>query len=121
MNFTITSRREEDLKMFPGMIITYKVTPLKGIRLNWVTEITHVKEREYFIDEQRFGPYAFWKHQHRFVEIPSGVKLIDNLYYALPFGFFGRQANSLFVEKQIRKIFNYRSQKISEIFGIYKA
>ena len=56
MGFNILSGA--DHKMFPGQIIQYIVTPVAGIPTKWVTEITHVKEGEYFVDEQRFGPYA---------------------------------------------------------------
>lgn len=71
MGFIITSDFEEGQNMYPGMIITYKVSPLLGIKLDWMTEITHVKEGEYFVDEQRFGPYALWHHQHHFKAIPG--------------------------------------------------
>ena len=54
------------VNMYAGQIIRYKVSPLVGIKLNWITEITHVDEEKFFVDEQRFGPYAFWHHKHYF-------------------------------------------------------
>jgi ligand-binding SRPBCC domain-containing protein len=117
MNFIVTSDNNPDAKMYPGMIITYIVSPLWGLKMNWMTEITHVKEMEYFVDEQRFGPYALWHHQHHFKEVKGGVLMTDILNYAVPYGFIGRIANRLLVEKQIKKIFDYRVKAIEQLFG----
>lgn len=104
-------------KMFPGQIITYKVSPVAGIPINWMTEITHVSNQDYFIDEQRFGPYALWHHLHTFKAVPGGIEMSDIVNYKLPLGFLGTIAHSLFVKKQIHQIFNYRYQRLEEIFG----
>jgi len=120
MNFVVTSAYNTDTKMYPGMIITYKVSPIFGIKMNWMTEITHVKEGEYFVDEQRFGPYALWHHQHHFKVIKGGVLMTDILNYAIPYGIIGRLGNSILVDKQIKKIFNYREKAIKELFGELK-
>ena len=120
MGFIITSNYNDE-KMYPGMLITYKVSPLLGIQLDWCTEITHVVDHKYFVDEQRFGPYAMWHHQHHFKEIDGGVEMIDIVNYAIPFGFIGRIANSILVESEVKKIFDYRTVKIDEFFGKYKA
>jgi len=120
MKFVVTSDYDENAKMYPGMIITYKITPLLGIKMNWMTEITHVKENEYFVDEQRFGPYALWHHQHHFREIKGGVLMTDLLNYAVPYGIIGRWANQILVEKQIKNIFAYRTQEIVKLFGAFK-
>ena len=117
MNFIVTSDNKQDTKMYPGMIITYIITPLPGIKMNWMTEITHVKEKEYFVDEQRFGPYALWHHQHHFKEVKGGVLMADILNYAIPYGFIGRIANSLLVAKKISVIFDYRKKAIENLFG----
>jgi ligand-binding SRPBCC domain-containing protein len=119
MAFTVTSPMQPDEKMYPGMIITYKVSPVAGIKLNWMTEISQVKDHQYFIDEQRFGPYKFWHHQHHFKEIPGGVEMNDILTYGLPMGIFGNIANSLFVAGKLQQIFNFRKQKVTELFGDY--
>lgn len=103
------------------MIITYKVSPLLGIKLNWMTEITQVKDQEYFIDEQRFGPYQFWHHQHHFTAIEGGVEMNDILTYGMPMGIFGQMANGLFVAAQLQQIFEFRKQKVVELFGDYSA
>jgi len=116
MGFEVTSQYKED-KMYPGMIITYKIHPLLGIPLNWTTEITHVDHTKYFVDEQRFGPYKFWHHQHKFYEIPGGIEMIDILHYKVGFGFLGNIINSLVVKKQLDYIFGYRYKKLEEIFG----
>jgi ligand-binding SRPBCC domain-containing protein len=117
MAFTVTSALSTQEKMYPGMIITYKVSPILGIKLNWVTEITQVKEEAYFIDEQRFGPYRFWHHQHHFKEIPGGVQMDDILTYGLPLGILGQAANHLFVAAKLQQIFTFRNKKVIEIFG----
>lgn len=120
MGFIITSNYNDE-KMYPGMLITYKVSPLLGIQLDWCTEITHVQEHKYFVDEQRFGPYAMWHHQHHFKEIEGGIEMVDIVNYAIPYGFIGRIANSIIVESEVKKIFEYRTKKIDEFFGKYKA
>ena len=117
MAFTVTSALPETQKMYPGLIITYKVSPMLGIKLNWMTEITHVAHEKYFIDEQRFGPYKFWHHQHHFTAIEGGVKMDDILTYGLPMGIFGQAANQLFVAAKLQDIFQFREKKVTEIFG----
>jgi len=120
MSFEVTSVFAPGEKVYPGMILTYKVSPLLGIKLNWVTEITHVKELDYFVDEQRSGPYKIWHHEHHFKEIKGGVLMTDILNYAVPFWVAGQIANKLFVQNEIKKIFAYREKVINEMFGAYK-
>lgn len=106
MGFIITSG--SPAKMFAGQIITYKVSPIPGIKTNWVTEITHVEEHHYFVDEQRFGPYSMWHHEHHFEIQDNGVLMTDRVSYKLPFGFLGKIAHWLFVKKQLQQIFEFR-------------
>lgn len=115
MGFIITNQPSET--MFEGQIITYKVSPLLGIKINWMTEITTVKDNEYFIDEQRFGPYSLWHHRHHFYEIDGGIKMIDEVNYKLPFRFLGSIAHRLFVRKKLKSIFEYREKVLIEMFG----
>ena len=115
MGFQITDFDEKN--MYAGQIIQYKVSPLLGIKLPWVTEITIVKEGRYFIDEQRFGPYSLWHHKHFFEPTENGVKMTDLVHYALPLGFIGRIMNSLIVKNKLKEIFEYREQKVNEIFN----
>ena len=115
MGFKITSDTPED--MFAGQIITYKVAPLPGIRTSWVTEITHVEDKNFFVDEQRFGPYSMWHHEHHFEENDEGVLMTDRVSYKIPFGFFGHIAQQLFVERQLRSIFEYRWKALDEMFS----
>lgn len=119
MAFTVTSNKEQSEKMYPGMIITYKVSPVFNIKLNWMTEITHVNEGKYFIDEQRFGPYQFWHHQHHFKAVNGGTLMSDILTYSLPFGPIGQLANSIFVGNKVKEIFEFRKKKVIELFGDY--
>ncbi len=104
-------------KMYAGQIIEYKVSPLLGIPLHWVTEITQVEAPVFFIDEQRFGPYAFWHHQHHFLPINGGVQMRDIIHYKLPFGPLGTLAQSFFVQKQLEGIFDFRFKILEEKFG----
>lgn len=103
-------------EMHSGMIIEYIVRPILNIPFRWVTEITHVEEKHFFVDEQRFGPYKFWHHLHRFTIENGKVVMEDIVNYALPFGVFGRIAHFLFIRKRIEEIFNYREQILSSYF-----
>jgi len=107
----------ENTEMYSGQIIKYTVSPILGIKINWVTEITHVKNLEYFVDEQRFGPYSFWHHKHFIKEIKGGVEMVDILDYALPFGILGRIFHPVIVRPKLNEIFNYRREKLIKIFG----
>lgn len=119
MSFEVTSNPLHMRDMYPGMIITYKVSPVFGVKLDWMTEITQMETEKYFIDEQRSGPYKFWHHQHHFKEIEGGTEMDDILTYGLPLGLFGRMANGLFVADKLQQIFEYRKQKVTELFGSY--
>ncbi len=106
-----------DRPMFPGQIIQYKVSPFTGYTTKWVTEITHVKEGEYFVDEQRFGPYALWHHKHFIKEVDGGVEMEDIIDYKIPFGILGQLAHPILVKGQLKKIFSYREKKLIALFG----
>jgi ligand-binding SRPBCC domain-containing protein len=107
-------------KMYAGQIITYKVKPMLGIPVFWMTEITHVRDKEYFVDEQRFGPYALWHHSHFFKAIEGGVEMTDLVHYKLPLGIFGRFGHWLFIKKKLQHIFDYRRKVLDEKFGVWK-
>ncbi len=115
MGFEITDF--DNQSMYAGQIIQYKISPLLGLKLNWVTEITKVKDKAYFIDEQRFGPYSFWHHKHFFEATANGVKMTDVVHYALPLGFLGRIMNALLVKKKLEEIFDYRFVKVNQLFN----
>jgi len=115
MGFKILSGA--DRPMFQGQIIQYIVKPFPGVSTKWVTEITHVKEGEYFVDEQRFGPYALWHHKHFIKEIEGGVEMEDLIDYKIPFGFLGQLVQPFIVKKQLHQIFEYREAKLEELFG----
>jgi ligand-binding SRPBCC domain-containing protein len=118
MGFDVTSKNGQD-KMYPGMIITYKVSPLFGIKLNWVTEITHVKDFEFFVDEQRIGPYKLWHHQHLIEPIEGGILMTDIVTYQPPLGLLGAIANTIIIKSQLRDIFDYREKMLENRFGKY--
>ena len=102
-------------RMYEGMIISYKVYPLLGIPSNWVTEITRMKELEYFIDEQCIGPYKFWHHQNLFKEIEEGIEMTDIVNYAIPLDPLSRPLNTLVVGKKINEIFEYRKELLNDL------
>lgn len=115
MIFEIQSEVPE--KMHEGLLIQYKIRPFMNIPFRWTTEITHIKEKEYFIDEQRFGPYRFWHHEHHFRQTKNGVLMTDILHYDVGKWVFGEVANKFFVHKKVQQIFDFRHQKLTDIFG----
>ncbi len=116
MGFEVTSKLQTE-KMYPGMIISYKVSPLMGIKMTWVTEITQVKDRSYFVDEQRIGPYAMWHHEHQIAAIDGGVLMSDIVSYQPPFGVLGAIANTLMIRNKLKEIFDYRTVAVEKKFG----
>ena len=106
-------------KVYPGMLIEYHVSPLLGIKMKWLTEITHIEEGKYFVDEQRSGPYKIWHHEHHLEAIPNGVLMSDLINYVPPFGFLGDIAQSLFIKNQLDEIFNFRYKKLIEMYGAF--
>ena len=116
MGFKVISKHHGE-KMYAGQIIEYSVKPVMNISIYWMTEITQVKDKEYFIDEQRFGPYTLWHHQHHFKAIEGGVEMTDIVHYKNPFWIFGRIANTLFVKNKLKSIFDFRFKKVEEMFG----
>lgn len=117
MGFQITNDPVSE-KMYAGQIISYKVSPLLGIKMDWVTEITHVDENKYFVDEQRVGPYSIWHHQHMIEAVSDGVLMKDIVSYKPPFGIFGKIANELIIRRQLNEIFAYRFQAVEREFGV---
>jgi ligand-binding SRPBCC domain-containing protein len=117
MQFEVISDENDLGKMYAGQIIEYYVSPVANIRMHWVTEITHVIENKYFVDEQRMGPYRFWHHQHFLKMVAGGVEMTDIVHYKAPLGFLGDLANELFIRKRLKSIFDYRYGKIDEMFN----
>lgn len=115
MGFQITSDSTPDV--YAGKIITYKVSPFPGVKMNWVTEITQVRENEFFVDEQRFGPYSMWHHEHHFEERDNGTFMVDLVYYKPPMGAIGRLFESTLIRPRLRQIFKFREESLREIFG----
>lgn len=115
MNFEIL--QGADVKMYVGQLIEYRVEFVRGIRSRWLTEIAHVRAGEYFVDEQRVGPYRFWYHEHDFQQVSTGTKMTDRVTYVIPFGFLGDLSNAFWIEKRLGQIFDFRRHKIVELFG----
>jgi ligand-binding SRPBCC domain-containing protein len=115
MGFHILSG--DDRKLFAGQIIQYTVSPFPGYTTRWVTEITHAEQGEYFVDEQRFGPYSLWHHKHFIRRVEGGVAMEDLIDFKLPLGYLGQLAYHFFIKRQLIAIFRYREQKLTELFG----
>lgn len=120
LGFEIISKHHGE-KMYPGQLIEYTVKPILGIPLYWMTEITHVQDKQYFVDEQRFGPYSLWHHQHHFKEIEGGVEMTDIVHYKLPLWFLGDIAQVLMVKKQLKGIFDFRVEAVEKRFGRWES
>ena len=118
MSFNIVSTIDRPL--YTGQIIQYIVTPFLGIKTQWVSEITHIEEKKYFVDEQMYGPYALWHHKHFVKEIPGGVELEDIIDYKVPLGLLGQLVHPFLVKPKLEEIFNYRQEKLLELFGEFK-
>lgn len=115
MNFKTLSGDER--KMFAGQIIHYKIAPFPSVSMQWVTEITHVEDKKFFVDEQRFGPYNFWHHKHFFTQIDGGVLIEDIVHYKLSFGIVGQLFHPIIVRPKLEEIFKFRKEKLIELFG----
>lgn len=116
LGFQIISKHHGE-KMYPGQIIEYRVRPLLNLPLYWMTEITHVEEGRFFVDEQRYGPYSLWHHQHHFKPIEGGVEMTDIVHYRIPLGILGNWAHALFIKQQLQSIFDYRYARVEKRFG----
>lgn len=115
MGFNV--KTETPSEMYEGLIIGYSVSPLLNIPMEWVTEITHVKDKSFFVDEQRVGPYKLWHHEHHFKEIDGGVEMIDIVSYQPPFGVLGKIVHPFLIKPKLEQIFAYRFQKVEDIFN----
>jgi len=115
MNFRILTDLDGG-EIYEGMLIEYKVTPIRGFEVGWLTLITKVRERESFVDTQKKGPYELWEHTHTFRAVQGGVMMTDHVVYALPLGLLGRAAHALFVRKRLLDIFDYRYRVLSEMY-----
>ena len=115
VGLTVTSDLPD--RMYPGLIITYRLELYSMFHFNWVTEITQAEPLSYFIDEQRSGPYKFWHHEHRLRSVEGGVEMNDLIHYALPFGVLGRMVHAAIVKNQLNAIFDYRREALADRFG----
>ncbi|MDG1397541.1 MAG: SRPBCC family protein [Polaribacter sp.] len=118
MGFDILSGA--DKPMFAGQIIQYSVTPILGIKTKWVSEITQIEYKKYFVDIQLYGPYALWHHKHFLKQIDGGVEFEDIIDYKIPLGILGRLVHPFLVKPKLEEIFAYRQQKLIELFGEFK-
>ncbi|AXY76379.1 hypothetical protein D3H65_21320 [Paraflavitalea soli] len=118
VHFRVTSTLHGE-SIYPGQIIEYKIKPLWGIEWYWMTEITHVEPGRYFADEQRYGPYSLWHHQHHFKEVPGGVEMTDIVHYKIPGRWLGDLVAGRLVEKKLQQIFAFRFKTIEGLFGKY--
>jgi ligand-binding SRPBCC domain-containing protein len=118
MSFDIITKTDRPL--YTGQILQYIVTPLLGIKTKWVSEITHIEDKKYFVDEQLYGPYSLWHHKHFIKEIDGGVEMEDIIDYKIPLGILGQLVHPFLVKPKLEEIFSYRQKKLIELFGEYK-
>jgi ligand-binding SRPBCC domain-containing protein len=116
MDFRVVYISGDETQLYAGQMINYRIRIFPGIVAGWTTEITHVKDSYRFVDEQRFGPYALWHHQHHFREVSGGIEMTDEVNYAIPLGWLGRLVHWLFVGKRVNDIFDYRYKVLENIF-----
>ena len=109
-----------DRPLYTGQILQYIVTPILGIKTKWVSEITHIEDKKYFVDEQLYGPYSLWHHKHFIKEIDGGVEMEDIIDYKIPLGILGQLVHPFLVKPKLEEIFSYRQKKLIELFGEYK-
>lgn len=102
--------------MYQGQLIAYRIRVAPGVRVGWLTEIRHVRDHEFFVDEQRAGPYRLWYHEHHFSAVDGGVQMVDRVTYALPFGLLGDFIHALWVRRTLRRIFDYRHGAVDKLF-----
>lgn len=115
MNFHIV-KMSRDVPAYAGQMIEYRVSPVKGVRVKWLTEITHVEEGKFFVDEQRVGPYAIWHHEHHFEPKDDGVYMTDIITYKIPFGWFGTLLHP-FIKGRLKTIFDFRTEQTNKLFS----
>lgn len=108
---------EVPAEMYPGLLIEYRISPLPGVWLRWLTEIRHIRPHACFVDEQRIGPYRLWYHEHHFEAVPGGVRMIDRVTYEVGWGPFGWLAERLWVRRQLEHIFDYRARRVAAVFA----
>lgn len=116
-NMTFEIQSDVPERMYEGMFIEYRIRPVLNVPLKWITEITHVKEQEFFVDEQRVGPYKIWHHEHHFKAVEGGVLMTDILHYDIGKSVFGYLAGVLFVHNKVKSIFDYRFKKLENYFA----
>jgi ligand-binding SRPBCC domain-containing protein len=115
LDFKILTELPE--RMYEGLIIQYRISPMVSIPVKWCTEITHIEDLKYFVDEQRQGPYKMWHHEHHFSQHKDGVLMKDILHYDIGLGFIGSIAGAMFVHKKVNEIFDFRYQALEKYFS----
>ncbi len=102
--------------VYRGMKIEYKIRPFLNIPFLWVTEIKEVMNRYRFTDIQLKGPFALWEHTHTFTTVDGGVRMTDDLRYALPLGPLGNLVNALFMRRRLHNLFDDREKAVKQYF-----
>jgi ligand-binding SRPBCC domain-containing protein len=109
-------RSDLPAEIYPGLMIRYTVTPLLRVPLTWVTEITHVRKPEFFVDEQRIGPYRLWHHEHSFSTVDADTTEVrDRVHYVPPLGPIGALLNAVVIRRQLAAIFAFRGAQLARI------
>jgi ligand-binding SRPBCC domain-containing protein len=116
LDFQVLSDVPEEI--YPGLMIQYRVRPLFGLPLIWLTEISHVEPERSFVDEQRLGPYRLWHHEHHFRGLDEyHTEMRDRVHYILPFAPFSEFMHPWLVKPKLEQIFDYRERETQQIFN----
>lgn len=105
----------QPITMSRGASIEYRLR-LYGLPIKWLTEITEWQPPHRFVDVQKNGPYKLWVHEHLFEEQEGSTLMVDSVKYAVPGGLFEPLIHRLFVQRDVSRIFDYRAQRLGDIF-----
>jgi ligand-binding SRPBCC domain-containing protein len=111
LNFVVLT--PEPIELCRGALIDYRLR-VHGIPFRWQSEITAWEPPHRFVDEQRRGPYKLWIHEHRFEAREGGTLASDFMLCSAP---GGKLMEWLFVRRDVERIFEFRKEKLSELFG----
>ena len=115
MVFEIVSDLPEE--MHEGLLVEYRVgIPMIG-KQTWLSELKHIRERHSFVDEQLIGPYKLWVHYHEISEVEGGVRFVDHVNYVMPLGPLGAIARAIYVKRELKRIFDYRTKAMIRHFA----
>ena len=113
LHFKVLSQEPDEIG--PGTLIRYRLR-LRGIPIRWLTRIEQWRTNSRFTDVQIRGPYRYWHHTHEFLPEGDGTLMRDTVRYAMRAGGLGELAQRRFVAGDLDRIFDYRGERVRELF-----